>query len=143
MSWLVRSARALPRVGSQALPRVGSQAHCRLGVRALLNPFLPRPQRLLARFAATATATATTNNNTSGDGRLNISSATKATVLYGRVLRIVLPLTTNETCVFPLHLNETVRDLIIDIREEDRALKEIIVLDPNGLRCASLPRHFR
>jgi len=48
----------------------------------------------------------------------------------------VLPLPNKEKCTFPLYLQESVSDLIIDIREEDRENSVIFIKDTNGIKIS-------
>jgi len=52
------------------------------------------------------------------------------------VLNFILPLPNKEKCVFPLYPHETVNDLIIDIREEDRESSFVELVDANGVRIS-------
>jgi hypothetical protein len=47
-----------------------------------------------------------------------------------------LPLPNKEKCTFPLYLQESVSDLIIDIREEDRESSVIFLKDTNGIKIS-------
>jgi len=51
-------------------------------------------------------------------------------------LNFILPLPNKEKCSFPLYPHETVSDLIIDIREEDRENSSVEVKDVNGITIA-------
>jgi len=51
-------------------------------------------------------------------------------------LNFILPLPNREKCSFPLYPHETVRDLIIDIREEDRETSNIEIKDAKEVNIA-------
>jgi hypothetical protein len=48
----------------------------------------------------------------------------------------VLPLPNKEKCIFPLYTQETVSDLIIDIREEDREPSVVFLKDSSGIKIS-------
>jgi len=67
-----------------------------------------------------------------------IRSITKIPIesFNSKSLGFVLNLPNKEKCIFPLYTQETVSDLIIDIREEDRERSVIFLKDSTGIKIS-------